>query len=111
MTNEIKNQIEEAKKQLNNYNYYECYNILYNICVENNKEWLIDDIITSEEAEEMAKNELESGGLDRLFYFFSVDRLDDLYRINAYSNLENIDKSDLENIIEELEKSEGEEDD
>lgn len=111
MTNEIKNQIEEAKKQLNNYNYYKCYNILYNICEETGKEWLIDDIATSEEAEEIAKNELERGGLDRLFYFLSMDNLADLYKVNGYGNLENIDKSDLMDIIEELEKSEGEEDD
>lgn len=104
MINEIKNQIKEAKKQLNNYNFDECYNILYDICIENGKEWLIDDIITSETAEEIAKNELYNGGIDRLYYFFSIDRLAELYRINGYGNLENIDKDDLENIIDELEK-------
>lgn len=70
-------------------------------------EYLFDDFIDYDLAEEQAKHELEQGGLVRLWYFLGNANLNyDLFRINGYGNLENIDIDDLrclkDNILDNL---------
>ncbi len=100
------------------YNYEETYQTLYNYVIDymnDTQSWdleeLFQDFVDYEIAEEMAKQELENGGLVRLYYFLGDANLNnELFRINGYGNLEDIEKDDLEylksEIIERLEESE-----
>lgn len=109
---------EELKEYLNNYeftyDYEQDYCNLYNACVDymnNTQDWSIEgwfeNIITYDTAEEIAKQELENGGLVRLYYFLGdANCNNDIFKINGYGNLENATKDDLQeiinNILEEL---------
>ena len=74
-----------------------------------NLEYLFEDWIDYELAEEIAKRELEDGGLIRLYYYLGNANLNNsLFRINGYGNLEDIDIDDLRelksDILKELEE-------
>jgi hypothetical protein len=71
-------------------------------------EYLFEDFIDYDLAEEIAKQELERGGLIRLYYYLGSANLNNsLFRIDGYGNLTNVYKEDLEylkeQILEELE--------
>lgn len=106
--------LQELKQKIKNieinYNYNEVYLDLYNACIDymnNTQSWdfecLFEDIIDYDYAEEMAKWELEQGGLIRLYYFLGDANLNnDLFRIDGYGNLTDINKEDLEDLQQEI---------
>lgn len=104
---ELKEKIESIEIS---YNYEESYNNLYNTVIDYMNEsqdfsldYLFEDFISYDTAEEMAKNELENNGLVRLYYFLGEDNFNnDLFRINGYGNLEDITKEDLEFLKEQI---------
>ena len=107
---ELKNKIEEIKITYD-YDYEEIYSNLYNTCIDYMNEtqdfdldYLFEEFINYEEVEERAKYELENNGLMRLQYFLgdTTFYMQNLFRINAYGNLENVTRKDLEILKEEL---------
>ena len=105
---------EELKKIIEDieitYNYEESYTELMNAVIDYENEtqdweleYLFDDYIDYETAEEIAKSELEKGGLIRLYYFLGDANLNsEIFKIDGYGNLENVDISDLEYLKEEI---------
>lgn len=66
-------------------------------------EYLFDEYISLEDAEELAKHELEEGWITRLYYFlgdFNPNYW--IPRIDGYWNLENATSEDIEYIIDEV---------
>lgn len=102
--------IEIIKEIEITYDYEESYNNLYNAVIDYmnetqdfSLEYLFEDIIDYYTAEEIAKSELEKGGLIRLYYFLGDANLNNsLFRIDGYGNLEDIFKDDLDNLKEEI---------
>lgn len=92
------------------YDYEEVYCDLKNAVTDymnDTQDWDFDtigeDIIDYDFAEEQAKHELENGGLLRLYYYLGDAYLNsDLFKINGYGNLENVDIEDLKNMKEEI---------
>lgn len=116
----MKEKLEELLKKIKDiditYDYEETYCNLYNTCNDFSNEmqcwdfeYLFDEIIGYDLAEERAKWELENGGLVRLYYFMgNCNFNNEIFRINAYGNLEDINIDDLEqlkqDIIEKIEE-------
>ena len=110
----MKNELKELENKMENigitYDYEETYKNLYNTCMDFENETqcfefetLFEDIVDYEIAEERAKYELENGGLIRLYYFMgNCNFNNEIFRINAYSNLEDINKDDLECLKQEI---------
>lgn len=103
--------LEEKIKAIEvTYDYEEVYSNLYNACIDYMNdtqswefEYLFDEIIDYELAEERAKWELENGGLLRLYYFLGDANLNrDLFRIDGYGNLTNVNIEDLDELKEEI---------
>ena len=109
------NKLKDLKQRLQDitltYNYEEEYNNIYNLVIDymnDTQDWdfeyLFEDYIDYDTAEEITKQQIEQGGLERLYYFLGntqfYDR--DLFKINGYGNLENVDKLDLEVLLEDL---------
>lgn len=106
--------LRELKERVENieitYDYEETYCNLKNAVIDymnDTKDWDFDtigeDIIDYELAEEQAKHELEQGGLIRLYYFLGDANLNNnLFKVDGYGNLEDIDISDLEYMKEEI---------
>lgn len=92
------------------YDYEETYNNLYNACADFGNDsgcWeldsLFEDYYSYDTVEEIAKHELETGGLLRLHYFLAGSELrNEIFRINAYGNLEDIHKDDLDFLKEDI---------
>jgi hypothetical protein len=90
--------------------YEDIYNDIYNIVIdyENNTQdfsfdYLFEDIIDYDSAEDRAKWELENGGLIRLYYFLGDANLNNsLFKINGYGNLEDIYIDDLTTLKEDI---------
>lgn len=111
----MKELLKKLKKQIENievtYDYDQTYTDLLNACIDFQNEtqcWefenIFEEIVDYEIAEERAKYELENGGLIRLYYFLGDTRIygNEVFRINAYGNLENINKDDLDNLKQEI---------
>lgn len=104
---ELKEKIESIEVS---YDYDETYTNLLNTCIDYQNEtqdWdfesLFEDIIDYELAEDRAKWELENGGLVRLYYFLGdANCNNDIFRINAYGNLVDITKDDLDDLKQEI---------
>ena len=104
---ELKNKIEEIEI---NYDYEDTYNNLYNTVIDymnETQDWsfeyIFEDYISYDLAEEIAKNELENGGLIRLYYFMGDANLNNsLFKINGYGNLTDVDIDDLKYIKEQI---------
>lgn len=119
--------LEELKEKIEEidiiYDYDETYTNLYNTVIDymnETQDWdfeyIFEDYISYDVAEDIAKNELENGGLVRLYYFLGDANLNnELFRINGYGNLEDIDIDDLkdikERILDEIESKLKEEED
>lgn len=94
------------------YDYELEYNTLYNYVIDYMNEtqdfrleYIFEDYIDYDTAEDMAKHELETGGLSRLHFFLGNARVwgaDSLFRIDGYGNLTNVDKEDVEMIKDQL---------
>lgn len=99
--------IQNIRERLNCYNISvaEAYNSLYNACMDYDYKLgdLFYDYIDEERAEEMAKHELESGGLARLYFFMGDVNFNtcELYRLNGYGNLEEVRHGDIEDLLDE----------
>ena len=105
---ELKDKIEEIEIT---YDYEDTYNNLYNTVIDyenDTQDWdfdyLFEEYVSYDLAEDIAKNELENnGGLVRLYYFLGDANLNnDLFKINGYGNLEDINKEDLECLKDEI---------
>ena len=108
--NELLEKLEEV--DIDNYNKdtEELYTDIINnvIDYENHSqdfdlEYLYEDIIDYDTAEEIAKSELNNGGLIRLYYFLGDANLNNnMFRINGYGNLEDFDRFDLRDLKQAL---------
>lgn len=106
--------LKELKRRIENiditYDYAETYEELYNTIIDYQNEtqefdfeYLFEDIVYYESAEEIAKRELEEGGLLRLYYFLGDANLNnDIFKINGYGNLTDLELDDLQCIKEEI---------
>lgn len=109
--------LQELRTNIENievtWDYEQTYNDLYNTCIEyqnNTQDYEVDlespfeDIYSYDVIEDIAKSELERGGLARLYYFMGNVNFDkqDVIRINAYGNCEEIHKDDLELLKENI---------
>lgn len=107
---ELKELKERVESIAITYDYEEVYCDLKNAVIDymnDTKDWdfetIGEDIIDYDFAEEQAKCELENGGLSRLYYFLGNTKPNgDLFKINGYGNLENVDIEDLKNMKEEI---------
>lgn len=108
----VKEKLENLKNNLS-YDLEENYCNLVNTLIDydnetqgNNSIYLYDllqesyDFIDNELLEELAKNEIKFGGVERLRYFLNDTYNDDLYLINGYGNLENVDNEKMKEAIE-----------
>lgn len=104
---ELKERIENIKID---YNYEESYTNLYNTVIDYmndtqyfDLEYLFEDFIDYETAEEIARNELNNGGLIRLKYYLGDTNLNyEIFKLDGYGSLENIDIDDLNNLKYEI---------
>ena len=106
----LKAYLEDLKKTEITYDYEDSYHKLYNLgryYEDNEEDYLFCDLweeyIDYDLAETLAKHELETGGLIRLYYFMSGCNFNnEIYRLNVYGNLEDISKEDLECLKQEM---------
>lgn len=110
----MKELLKEFKQKIENiditYDYEKTYNNLYNAYIDYedetndyNFEYLFEDIINYDMAKELARDELDQGGLIRLSYFLGDTNLNrDLFRIDGYGNLTDIEIEDLKNLKQEI---------
>lgn len=104
---ELKERIESIKIT---YNYDETYTALHNTVIDYmndtqnfDLDYLFEDIIDYETAEEIAKNELQNGGLIRLKYYLGDTNLNaEIFKLDGYGNLENVDIDNLSNLKDEI---------
>lgn len=106
--------LEELKEKVEsieiNYDYEEVYNSLYNAVIDYmndsqdfDLESLFNDIVDYDTAEEIAKHELKDGGLVRLYYFLGdANCNNNLFIIDGYGNLRDLELNDLECLKEDL---------
>ena len=107
-------ELKELKEKIENievgYDYEETYTNLKHTVIDymnDTQDWdfesIGEDIINYELAEERAKYELENGGLVRLYYFLgNANMNNELFKLNGYGNLEDLDIDDLNNMKEEI---------
>lgn len=106
--------LKELKEKIENivvdYDYDRTYSDLYNTVIDYMNEtqdfdfeYLFEDFINYDTAEEIAKAELERDGLLRLYYFLGSANLNnELFRIDGYGNLTDVYKDDLEFLKEQI---------
>ena len=96
----------ELESDLTNYKITlkEWYSRLYNILSDFDGENLLEDFITVDYAEEMAKQQLEEWGLARLYYFmWDVNwSTAELIHLDWYWNCEDVVNDDLIDIIDDV---------
>ena len=104
---ELKEYLENYSKT---YDIEEDYRNIYNACIDYmndtqdfSLEYIFENIIDYDLAEEIAKNEIDNGGLIRLYYFLGDANLNNsIFKINGYGNLEDFISYDLDLLIDEL---------
>ena len=109
---ELLNKIEQINLDDYSKDIDELYCDIYNAIIDYENEsqdfsleYLYEDIITYETAEEIAKMELDKGGLIRLYYFLGDANLNNtLFRIDGYGNLEDFDRNDLRDLKQNINK-------
>lgn len=106
--------LKELKRRIENiditYDYAETYEELYNTIIDYQNEtqefdfkYLFEDYISYDEAEEIAKRKLEEGGLLKLYYFLGSANLNnDIFKIDGYGSLTDLELDDLQYIKEEI---------
>lgn len=105
--NDFIEKIENVKVNYN-HNFSDIYCELYNICIEYENVCdcmeLFNDFIDYDTAEEIARTELEKGGLFRLkcFLLNDCDLNANLFRLDGYGNLEDVTLDTLENLREDI---------
>lgn len=99
-------QLLELKSDLENYNVTveDWFCRLYNILSDFDGEDMLYDYIRIEDAEEMAKDQLETGWLARLYYFMGDVNWNcvDLVHLDGYGNCEEATSDDLIDIIDDV---------
>ena len=107
-------ELKELKERVENIevtcDYEESYCNLRNTIIDymnDTQDWdfetIGEDIIDYELAEEQAKYELEQGGLARLYYYLGDANLNNnLFKVDGYGNLQDLEKTDLEYMKEEI---------
>ena len=106
---ELKKAIKTARKGLQNYSMSleDAYCLLYNETMEYSYdlEWIFNDYVTKDVVEEILKSEIKKGWIERVYFFlWEVNPCsNNLFRINGYWNLEEVDSDDIENLIDTLE--------
>lgn len=102
----LKEKLLDLKDSLENYKIAleEWYCDLYNLCSEYDIEWYLDDIVSIDVVEDIAKQQLEDGWLARLYYFmWDVNwNTAEIVRIDGYWNCEEVRSDDLIDIIDEI---------
>lgn len=95
-------ELKELREKIGNYSIdYE--NALWKLQELDESGEYTSDFITYEEAEEIAKKELENGGLMRLYCFVDgVDLSADIFKIDGYGNLQNCYKDDLIYAVDDM---------
>lgn len=108
------NKLEELKEKIENieigYDYEKTYCDLRNTVIDymnDTQDWqfdyLFEDFIDYEIAEEIAKSEIETGGLLRLYYFLGDANLNNsIFKIDGYGNLTDVFKEDFEYLKDEI---------
>jgi hypothetical protein len=108
------NKLEQLKETIEgieiSYDYEDAYTDLINATIDYQNEtqdwcfeYLFEDIIDYDTAEEIAKHEIDKGGLLRLYYFLGDANLNNaLFRIDGYGNLTDVSKEDLECLKDEI---------
>lgn len=104
---ELKNELESIEST---YDYDGYYTQLRNAVIDyenESQDWDLDgffeEYVDYEIAEEIAKHELETGGLIRLYYFMGDANFNnEIFRIDGYGNLTNVDKDDLDCLKDDL---------
>lgn len=101
---ELLSKLEDAEIKLNGFELESAYHIVYDVAQELYREDLVEEFIDYDMAEEILRNEIDNGGLARAWHFLNdLDYFnDELFRLNAYGNLSNIEFEDIEYIIAEL---------
>lgn len=106
--------LKQFKREIENINitYYidETYTDLRNACIDfgnTYQEWFTDNAFDEYTDREIVSYEIrkimEDDDLDRLYYFLGdTDLREDIFRINAYGNLENITKEDLDYLKQDI---------
>lgn len=106
--------LKELKERIENievtYDYEQVYCDLINATIDYQNEtqnWIFEDLfqdfVDYEIAEDIAKHELDNGGLIRLYYFLGSANLNNsIFRIDAYGNLEDVDKDDLQCLKDDI---------
>lgn len=102
--------LEELKKEIEEHYFTnETIEELLNIRDElENYNTTLENIVDIEILEEMAKNELNKYGLERLYYFLPSDingnpyAYDNFFIIDGYGNAQTLEKNDLLIAIDEL---------
>lgn len=96
----------ELKDSLEHYNttIEDWFCDLYNILSDFDGEDMLYDYIRIEDAEEMAKDQLETGWLARLYYFMGDVNWNcvDLVHLDGYGNCEEATSDDLIDIIDDV---------
>ena len=101
---------EDIEKIESSFDYDEYYTSLLNTCIDYQNEtqdwdyeFIFNDVIDYEIAEERATYELEAGGLIRLYYFLGDANLNNsIFMLDGYGNLKDISKLDLDYIKEQI---------
>ena len=109
MEKEIK-ELKEKIETVESWDYDEYYTDMLNATIDYQNEtqdwcfeYLFEDICDYELAEDRAKYELETGGLVRLYYFLgNANCNNDIFKIDGYGNLQDIEKDDLDYIKNEI---------
>lgn len=103
-------ELETIKDEMS-YLYDEEYSKIWNACVDIDNKYQHAPYLTDYISEQnfVGDDDLmdylikeNSSSLERLRYFIGGTYHSDLYRVNAYGNLTNIDKSDLIDLCDEL---------
>lgn len=104
---ELKEKIENIEVT---YDYEQVYCDLINATIDYQNEtqnWIFEelfqDFVDYDIVEDIARHELDNGGLIRLYYFLGNANLNNtIFRIDAYGNLEDIDKDDLQCLKDDI---------
>lgn len=89
--------VEKLLKDMQGNEWYKHFDEALAFCMEKDLDGDFDfGIIDYDTAEEMARNELEKGGLLRLRFFLNdVSLTDDYFRLDGYGNLAEIKQDDV----------------
>lgn len=103
---ELLDRINTAKATIRNVEclYEEIFDAIYDYINATDRwdlEELFDDYADHERVEDLITKELEEGGFERVYFLLEgVTALRDVYKIDNYGNLEHLDMSDINGLIE-----------